>query len=288
LMTAGPGIEISIAAASAWTAEGLLAARALQFAQEYCAKVGIGESFAVHVVSAGPQHVGLGTGTQLGLAIARGIAELTHQPARDAVTLARQVGRGKRSAIGVHGFDHGGFLIEGGKRLPWKISPLVFRHDFPEDWQIVLITPRELSGSHGSLETDAFAELADCEADERATDVLCRLALMGMMPSLKGKDLVGFNEALSEFNCRAGEMFQAVQGGVYAHPRIAEIVKFLQQARVGSVGVGQSSWGPTVFAVAAADTTGMIRRRLEKFGVAAEEICVVTACNHGAVVSTEY
>ena len=87
---------------------------------------------------------------------------------------------------------------------------------------------------------------------------LCRLVLLGMLPALAEHDLEAFGEALYDFNCRAGEPFAPVQGGVYAGPRIAEVVAFVRQQ--GVRGVGQSSWGPTVFAVtedeAGAEGTG--------------------------------
>src|SRR5208282_5500231 len=76
---------------------------------------------------------------------------------------------------------------------------------------------------------------------------LCRLVVLGMLPALVEADLEAFGEAVHDFNARAGETFAAVQGGIYASPRGAEIVAFLR--RSGIRGVGQSSWGPALFAV---------------------------------------
>jgi beta-ribofuranosylaminobenzene 5'-phosphate synthase len=115
LMIERPGIELTLDPAKVWSAEGPCADRALAFSQRYCAAVGIDVPFHLSIASAAPEHAGLGTGTQLGLAVARALAEGTQQPERDAVTLAQHVGRGKRSALGVHGFEHGGFLVEAGK-----------------------------------------------------------------------------------------------------------------------------------------------------------------------------
>jgi beta-RFAP synthase len=280
LMIDRPGIELTVEYAKTWSAQGPLAARALHFAQTYCAAVGIKEPFQMRIETASPEHVGLGTGTQLGLAVARGIAELTGQTARDANSLACCVGRGRRSAIGVHGFDLGGFLIEGGKISPPTISPLLVRRDFPEDWQILLITPRDLPGMHGRREHDAFAELAGLESDDRCTETLCRLALLGMLPALIELDLNTFGEALYDFNRRVGEMFQHAQGGWYAHPRVEEIVKPLRGA--GVKGVGQSSWGPTVFALLPSEEVMDVRAWLiEKGKIAAHEILHTSACNRG-------
>ena len=51
-----------------------------------------------------------------------------------------------------------------------------------------------------------------------------------------------------------GECFSPVQGGNYANPRSTELVKAL--LTWGAAGVGQSSWGPTVFGLAANERQG--------------------------------
>jgi len=280
LMIDKPGIELTVALAKTWSGEGPLTQRALHFAQTYCQAVGIKEAFRLHVDAAAPEHAGLGTGTQLGLAVARGIAELTEQPTRDAGTLARCVGRGRRSAIGVHGFELGGFLVEGGKTSDAAVSPLLLRQDFPDDWHILLITPRDRHGTHGCREIEAFRDLMIQERDDRTTETLCRLVLLGMLPALIERDLPAFGEAVYEFNRRVGEMFQTVQGGIYAHPRIEEIVKILRGT--GVKGVGQSSWGPTVFAVGAPQQMVELRDWLiTKKGIPRDEIIITPAGRRG-------
>ena len=68
-----------------------------------------------------------------------------------------------------------------------------------------------------------------------------------MVPALIEKDLEVFGEAVYDFNARVGEAFAPVQGGIYADSRIADVIGFVR--RQGARGVGQSSWGPAVFAV---------------------------------------
>jgi predicted sugar kinase len=50
-----------------------------------------------------------------------------------------------------------------------------------------------------------------------------------------------------ELNARVGDAFAPAQGGRYASAAVADCVTRLRAA--GVRGVGQSSWGPTVFAV---------------------------------------
>src|SRR5256885_2047192 len=70
-----------------------------------------------------------------------------------------RVGRGKRSALGVHGFAQGGFLVEAGKRDADGVAPLTARADFPEDWRVVLVLPPWGQGLHGAAEGRALQGL---------------------------------------------------------------------------------------------------------------------------------
>jgi predicted sugar kinase len=50
-----------------------------------------------------------------------------------------------------------------------------------------------------------------------------------------------------KFGRLAGECFAAAQGGPFATPAIERLVMAIRD--YGVAGVGQSSWGPTVFAI---------------------------------------
>jgi beta-RFAP synthase len=233
---------------------------------------------------AAPEHVGLGTGTQLGLAVARGLTLATGLPNLDTIELARLSGRGQRSALGLHGFAQGGFLVDGGKRATDEVAPLLVRCPFPEAWRVVLAIPTVELGLYGNAEQLAFASLAERSHPLMRTDALCRLVLLGMLPALREGDLQAFGAALHDFNARVGEMFASVQGDIYNHSRVAELVTFVRQQHVP--GVGQSSWGPTVFAVVAdEDEARHLKGRIE--GLSDAQVLLTRALNHGAVVSEE-
>lgn len=205
----------------------------------------------IDIHAALPSHAGLGSGTQLGLAMAQGLALLAGEGTAGPAELARRVGRGLRSALGIHGFQRGGFLVEGGKLWPETISPLVARADFPAEWRIVLISPPDERGLAGADERRAFAALPPMPA--ATTDRLCRLVLMDLLPAVLEADFPACGEALYEFGRLVGESFAPVQGGTYASPTMAALVTHLR--RSGVRGVGQSSWGPTLFALAPDATT---------------------------------
>ena len=81
LMVQEPGVQLTGRSAPAWSAEGPLAERALAFAQRFSRAVSeegvVPPPHPHHFVLGGmaAEHTGLGTGTQLGLAVARALAD---------------------------------------------------------------------------------------------------------------------------------------------------------------------------------------------------------------------
>lgn len=287
LMIREPALRLRAEPATEWEAAGPDAERALVFAQRFAehADPRRVQKMRLVIEQAPPAHAGLGSGTQLGLAVAQALAVAWGLQALDAPTLARYVSRGRRSALGIHGFASGGLLVEAGKCRPDEIAPLVARHDFPEEWAILLVTPRRETGLHGAEEIDAFRQLSASRQPEDRTDRLCRLVLLELLPSLLDHDMEGFGEALYAFNHLVGECFAAVQGGIYAGPLVGAAVDFLRQE--GIRGVAQSSWGPTVAAVS--DDPHRLhflgQAVAKRFGFAPEQAVVTQACNHGAILS---
>jgi beta-ribofuranosylaminobenzene 5'-phosphate synthase len=276
LMVDRPGLAVRVESAADWSATGPLADRALSFARNVVDTLTPAERrpFRVMVEHAPAEHTGLGVGTQLGLAVAKAIAVETAQP-WSAAELAVRAGRGERSAVGVYGFDRGGLIVEGGKLPGESLSPLVAHTPFPTNWAVLLFTPAGDGTWHGGVERHAFARLA-AGPSPAETEALCRLVLTGLLPALASSDLDGFGEAVYELNARAGDAFAAAQGGRYVAPAVAELVSRLRG--LGVKGVGQSSWGPTVFAfVRAAEAEG-VRRTLT------DVPSVIAGGSNGAVV----
>lgn len=285
LMVEQPGLCLSTQPAATWSAEGPLAARVLAFARRFADALPAGALSPQRLVveRAPPEHVGLGTGTQLGMAVGRALAEAAGLKL-SAQELATRVGRGNRSGLGVHGFDQGGFLVDGGKTAAADVAPLVARMPFPEDWRVLIVIPAWPSGRHGTDESQAFQQLQKQPHDEAATDRLCRLVLLGMLPALIERDVYAFGQALHEFNATSGALFASVQGLTYADARIGQLVAALRQR--GVPGVGQSSWGPAVFAVVddperARALAAWVR---EHVGLAETDVIQARGCNSGAQV----
>lgn len=249
LMVDRPSLGVRVERASSWGATGPLQTRALEFAHRFVESLPAAERqpFRVTVETAPPEHTGLGVGTQLGLAVAKAIATEIGHADWPATELAVRVGRGERSAIGVQGFDRGGLIVEGGKVPGEAISPLVGRWLLPADWRILLYTPPADAAWHGGRERQAFAKLAEAGPSPAETETLCRVVLTAMLPALASADVDAFGEAVYEFNARVGDAFAPVQGGRYAASAVTALVARLRG--MGVKGVGQSSWGPTVFGI---------------------------------------
>ncbi len=231
------------------SAEGPDAERAAEFAERFLRDRQLSGGVRLRVHRDIPSHSGLGSGTQLGLAVARVLAEL-HGLSLDPVELARSTGRGKRSAIGTWAFGGGGFIVEGGRRPGGdRIAPLIARLPVPPHWRYVVAVPAAGRGLSGDDEARAFEQLpAPPEGD---AERVAHLVLMQLLPSLVDDDLASFGEALSAIQRITGGWFATQQGGVFAPGPTEELIAAM--VRCGAVGVGQSSWGPAAYAFAASD-----------------------------------
>ena len=240
-----PSLLLEAARAGEVEGDGPDADRAAAFARRFLARHGQRGGVHLRLHRSIPAHVGLGSGTQLGLAVARAVAELYELP---TVTreLARTVDRGRRSAIGTWAFESGGFILEGGRRPGTdELAPLLARYEIPPTWRYVVAVPPAAPGLSGEAEADAFRRLPP--PNLRDVERVAHLVLMRLLPGLVERDLEAFGSALSEIQRITGAWFAAAQGGVFVPGPTAALIERL--ADVGASGVGQSSWGPTVYAI---------------------------------------
>jgi beta-ribofuranosylaminobenzene 5'-phosphate synthase len=247
-----PALRLSARSASTLTVDGPDAERAGVFARRFLDHYGIDGGATIRVERSLPPHAGLGSGTQLGLAIGRALGEL-HNVVTDAPGLARAVGRGERSAIGTWTFAGGGLVVEGGRRQERDaVGPLLARLPFPPTWRCVVAVPDGVSRMTGAAEAAAFAQLAP--PPDREVERVAHLVLMALLPAVVDDDLVTFGGALSAIQEITGRWFLAAQGGTFAQGPSEELVRCMAEA--GAPGVGQSSWGPAVYAIVEGEAAG--------------------------------
>lgn len=286
MMIDRPGVEVELSESDRWHAEGPGAERALQLARSAVKALYPGEPppLRIRVVKTPRFHSGLGSGTQLALAVALGIDRILGSGQTELRDLVSAVGRGQRSAVGSYGFRDGGVIWERGKLPGETLGELTRRVEFPECWSVVLITPAKVEGLSGEVERKAFENLPS--VPEKVTHRLIHLAEQQIFPSVEQSDFDVFSDATYEYGALAGNCFASIQGGPFASPQISELIRHVRL--LGVKAVGQSSWGPTIFAItqdiAAAETLVAKLQRSTSSGVVRLEIA--SPNNHGVRIKS--
>lgn len=243
------------------------------------------DAHAVNVLEAVPVHAGLGSGTQLALAVASGIRRLHNLPLeteKDALRL----GRGTRSGIGIGLFHRGGLVVDGGHGGQSGVAPIVSHLPFPEHWHIIVVLDPRRDGVHGHDEASAFTAVVPMP--EIAAAQICRLVLMKALPGLAEQDIVSFGDAVEQLQILLGNYFAAAQGGGrFTNPAVGNVLSALRAA--GAHGIGQSSWGPTGFAFASSAKEAERLAQLATKHPAGKglDIQVCSGLNRGAEIVTQ-
>ncbi|EHR71877.1 beta-RFAP synthase [Burkholderiales bacterium JOSHI_001] len=218
--------------------------RALQHLDALRRESGLHGALQLHIKRVLPAHAGLGSGTQLALAVGTAFARL-HGLAWSTPDIARITGRGLRSGVGIAGFDQGGLLLDGGPGPQGQPAPLLARGHLPSAWRVLLVTDPRLRGLSGADERAALARLAPLPREAAAQ--ISHELLMRVLPGAALNDFDNFAAGLGQVQHLLGEHFAPAQAaGAYASPAVARVMQRLQAQ--GHRAVGQSSWGPTAFA----------------------------------------
>jgi beta-ribofuranosylaminobenzene 5'-phosphate synthase len=318
-----PGVLLRMERADRLTARGPLAERAIQFAESCGRAWGLAEPPAcvIDVALVPRSHVGLGSGTQLGLAVAAGVRHLfLRRPAADeprpaeeravererldpgertwsfdtsdAIALARAAGRGRRSCVGIYGFSRGGLIIEGGRRVARgtaqendatrDFSPMVARVRLPSAWRCVVVVQRDSIGLHGEAEKQAFASLPPVPLEISAE--LARIAVMDLLPAAVEGRFDEFSDAVFRYGLLAGKPFEQASSRLPHAGSAAQLVELLGE--LGVRGAAQSSWGPAVMACCESlDAAAALCERFESLGLAQQyETIIAQFDTQGAVL----
>lgn len=252
-------------------------------------KLGYTKGLEITIRESIPDHVGLGSGTQLALAIGTGISIL-HDVEMSPYAIASLLERGAVSGVGTATFVDGGFVIDGGKStlgnyVKGSVPPLLFNYEVPNDWYFVVAIPKIAKGLSGEQEERAFATLPS--GKPRQAQLTSRLVLMKLLPALVENDIKRFGEALTRIQILVGDAFALAQGGRFASPEVAECINAMLEA--GALGAGQSSWGPACY--------GLIRGKNPASKIESTVLEVMNAStggttftstvnNHGAQITT--
>lgn len=236
--------ELSLSPSAEITASGPGAERALRNAELLLTHFKIDGGVAIDIRRAIPEHVGLGSGTQMAMAVGMGVNKLfgLQLALHDLVSV---LDRGRRSGVGIGAFNLGGFIVDGGRSESTLVPPVIAHCEVPAEWRFVLVQDRTHQGIHGADEIKAFEQLPPM--DEATVGRICRLVLMQLLPAVHEKNCERFGDAISRVQEMVGGYFAPVQGGIYLSTAVEKAVYLLE--RHGAKGTGQSSWGPTGFAI---------------------------------------
>jgi beta-RFAP synthase len=282
-------VELRAAAVDRWQADGAAAQadleRATAFVQCLRERTGRHKPLSLYLRQVLPQHSGFGSGTQLALAVGRAFARWQGLDV-STPTLARWLGRGLRSGIGIAGLDAGGLRVVGGPGRRGDPAPVIARLDMPSEWRVVVVQDVEHRGLSGGAEKQAIAALAPLP-QSRAAEI-CHQVLMRVLPGAASGDFAAFAAGIDCMQTVLGEHFMPVQAGsAWSSPAVERVMRWLRAEGGARIAVGQSSWGPTAFAfvpsvacgtslVAGAQSAGVV--------TPAVRLNLVAARNNGASV----
>lgn len=198
----------------------------------------------IEVTTRSAEHSGLGSGTQLALATAEGLCRFQGLDFDPFFLASRIAIRGQRSAVGVHGYFLGGLIFESAA-AGCELNPLQHRVELPKQWCVAIFRPSgEVTSVSGDFEREQFANLSPALGNTAAA--LKRIVTDEIIPAAQEGDFRTFTSTVHQYNHESGMLFAAVQGGPYHGAAVAKLVQSLID--LGAHGVGQSSWGPGVFA----------------------------------------
>ena len=246
-------------------------------------ETGVWRAVRVTLHRAPPAHAGFGSGTQLALAVGRAFTAC-HGFELETRRVATLLGRGERSGVGIAGFDRGGLLLDGGPGADGAAAPLLAHAAFPRGWRVLLVLDERLDGLHGTEERVAMGRLAPFPRALSAD--LCHQVLMRVLPAAMEGVFEPFAEGVSTVQRLIGDYFAPAQGGsMYTSAGVARLLEWIRPRYCA--GIGQSSWGPTGFAVLpSAECAAEIVAAARAAGVVdpALRLVVVGGRNHGALL----
>ncbi len=245
-------VEISASPLDQITANGPMEQAEIERADKYVRLLrghsGRGEALHLRLLQVLPAHAGFGSGTQLALAIGRAFA-LWHGLSVPTATLAQWLGRGLRSGVGIAGFDQGGLIVDGGPGADGAPAPVLSRLPLPEAWRVLIVQDCAQTGLSGDDEKQRIAGLPPLPR-ALAADI-CHQVLMRVLPGAATADFAPFAAGVTRIQQVLGEHFAPAQGGhAFASEAVGSLLGWSVQHRAEHfAGIGQSSWGPTGFAI---------------------------------------
>jgi len=275
--------RLTITGATQLRVNGPASSRASRCTNALCDALNVSNQLQIDIEDAIPEHVGLGSGTQMALAIGSAL-NAYYELGLSTREIALLTERGKRSGIGIGVFEQGGLVVDGGRGELTQTPPVISHMDIPENWRFILVFDKRGQGLHGEQEIKAFKELPVFPHQEAAR--LCYLLLMQGLPAVAEQNIKLFGDVITQLQQSVGEHFASAQGGIFTSEEVGDVMRWLEQQ--GAVAIGQTSWGPTGFcAVDSAEKAKLLVGQMQqKFSHYSNlSFVVASARNSGGYVS---
>lgn len=187
-----------------------------------------------------PQHIGLGSGTQLSLSVGY-LVSLFFDLKMTIDEIAVFLKRGKRSGIGIQSFKRGGFAVDLGKKKKSTGTPLeLINLKWPDEWKIILIFQNKKEGVSGNSEIFEFKKVDLLPIKKNN----CSELLLKVIPGIMEKDFKTFCQGIQLIQENMSETFYGDKR-IFASKKIRQLSKNILKNKI--CGYGQTSWGPTSF-----------------------------------------
>ena len=219
------------------------------------------KNFHFNLLKYFPSHVGLGSKTQLSLAIGTAISILKNMeiPVEE---ITKMVERGGTSGIGWRGFETGGFILDAGHDfgigkekeifLPSSASTTtnpaltIWRYPIPENWRFVLVIPNVKPGANGEEEVEIFKKFTPIPKAE--VNEVSHQILMKIIPGILKNNLAYFGEGLKRIQSIG---FKKIEIGMQ-HDVVKGLLKLFEDNGVKAYAM--SSFGPSVVGIVESDS----------------------------------
>lgn len=229
------------------------------------------------------QHIGLGSGTSITLAVLEALLRLNDYEYSE-LTLQRLSGRGGTSGVGIHSYFCGGFTYDVGvkvneeEHLPSSfvkdhpIPTLLFRKDYPFGG-ITFLHPKTAFNNHGLDEHNFFKEVTPLNTADAL--LACYNSVFKISASITESDKEGFIDAVEELKQTRWKKLEIEHSGKITQSILSDLYKN------GVRGASMSSMGPGIFIVDLPHKN-LINEIKEKYNL--NEI-QLTPNNHGRTIN---
>jgi len=195
----------------------------------------LSKKIRIDCIESPQKHIGLGSGTQLILAIEEAISKFYRF--NENINFFK---RNYRSGVGINSYKNGGFIVDSPKNN-LLTNEIIFKAKFPKEWKIILLFDSKAKGLHGSSENRFFSADTTISLRKKLSD----LTLNEIIPSIIYKDFDTFARSLTKFQELNSLFYSSIQKSSYLSHDIHKVIKKISMKF--NVAAGQSSWGPTSY-----------------------------------------